>query len=765
MIFAVLSGLLAAALVPLLEKVWRRGTGPILALLPAGLFAWFLRGVPAVAEGAVETSSLEWVPELGLTLSFRLDGLSLLMSLVITGIGALVLLYAGSYMGEHPQRGRLFVLLLVFMSSMLGVVLSADLLALFVFWELTSVSSYLLIGFDHEKEEGRKGALQALLVTGVGGLALLAGFVLMGQAAGTTDVGTLLEAGDVLRASPLYLPALLLVLAGAFTKSAQIPFHFWLPGAMAAPTPISAYLHSATMVKAGVYLLARLHPALGGTPEWTWIVTGVGAATMLTGAVLAVGQKDLKRLLAFSTVSALGSLTMLVGVGTPAALGAAMVLLLAHALYKGALFLVAGILDHETGTRDVTRLGGLFRLLPATGAAAAAAAFSMAGLPPLLGFVSKELLYDAALRASPVPLLLVPVAVGSNMLLVAVALLTGWGPFAGPPGDPPKPPHEAPAAMWAGPVLLGFGSLACGLFSGAISPFVSSAASAALGHPYGVKLELWHGFNLVLLKSLVTLAVGVALYRERGRLRAFAARLAPLAAAGPKRLYEVLLDGLTPVAKAQTKLLQNGSLAVYVRVVVLTTVALGGLLLLRAELAPRATLQSVTPLEAVLVVLVAGGALATVAAGSRLAAIAALGVTGYGVALVFLSFGAPDLAMTQFAIETLSVLLFVAVLRRLPKLRSRSPRRTRLLDGLLALSAGGLMTGLVLAVTSQPLVSRVSGFFAEASLPEAKGRNVVNVILVDFRALDTLGEITVLAVAALGVWALVKLRPGGKEAP
>lgn len=766
MIFAVLSGCLAAAFVPLLEKAWRRGTGPILALLPAGLFAFFLRSVPDVAEGAVETSSLAWLPELGLTLSFRLDGLSLLMSLIVTGIGALVLLYAGSYMGEHPQRGRLFVLLLVFMSSMLGLVLAADLLALFVFWELTSVSSYLLIGFDHEKEEGRKGALQALLVTGIGGLALLAGFVLVGQAAGTTDVGTLLEAGETLKASPLYLPALILVLLGAFTKSAQVPFHFWLPGAMAAPTPISAYLHSATMVKAGVYLLARLHPALGGTPEWQWIVTGTGAATMLTGAVLAVGQKDLKRLLAFSTVSALGSLTMLVGVGTPAALGAAMVLLLAHALYKGALFLVAGILDHETGTRDVTRLGGLFRLLPATGAAAVAAAFSMAGLPPLLGFVSKELLYDAALRASPIPLLLVPIAVGSNMLLVAVALLTGWGPFTGPAGDPPKAPHEAPAAMWAGPVLLGFGSLACGLFSGAISPFLSSAASAALGHPYGVKLELWHGFNVVLLKSLVTLAVGAALYRERARLRAFAARLAPLAAAGPRKLYEVLLEGLTPLAKAQTKVLQNGSLAVYVRVVVLVTVALGGLLLLlRAELAPRATLLSVTPLEAVLVVLVAGSALMTVAAGSRLAAVAALGVTGYGVALIFLSFGAPDLAMTQFAIETLSVLLFVAVLRRLPKLRSRSPRRTRVLDGLLAASAGALMTGLVLAVTSQPLVSRVSGFFAEASLPEAKGRNIVNVILVDFRALDTLGEITVLAVAALGVYALVKLRPGGKEAP
>ncbi len=759
MIAAVLTGFLVALLSPVLEKGLGRRAAPLLALFPAGLFAWFVRFVPEVAEGGTRAAALAWIPELGVSLSFRLDGLSLLMTLIVSGVGALVLLYAGSYMEGHPRRGALLGYLVAFLSAMLGLVLSDNLLGLFVFWEATSILSYFLIGFDREKAEVRAAALQALLVTGGGGLALLAGFVLLGQAGGSLEISALVANADALKASPLYTPALLLVLLGAFTKSAQVPFHFWLPGAMAAPTPISAYLHSATMVKAGVFLLARLHPALGGTPEWGWIVTTAGAATMLTGAVLAVGQKDLKRLLAFSTVSSLGSLTMLIGVGTPAALGAAMVFLLAHALYKAALFLVAGILDHETGTRDVTRLGGLFALLPATGVAAVAAAFSMAGLPPLLGFVSKELLYDAALRASPIPLLLVPVAVGSNMLLVAVALAVGWGPFAGARGETPKVPHEAPASMWLGPVLLGLGSLACGLFAGAISPFLSSAASAALGHPYGVKLELWHGFNLVLLKSLVTLAVGLAFWTNRARLRSLAERLAPVAALGPARLYRDGLAGLVKLAKGTASLLSSGSLRQDVRIVLLAAVALcAPLLLSRGLLGAPDALRSVRPVEAVLALLVAAGAAGTVAAGSRLAAVVALGVTGYGIALLFLVFGAPDLAMTQFAIETLSVLLFVAVLRRLPRLKSRSTARSRVADGLLATATGALMAGFVLAVHAEPLRSRLSPFFTEASLPLAKGRNVVNVILVDFRGLDTLGEITVLAVAAIGVFALVKLR-------
>lgn len=763
MIAAVLSGFAVAALAPALGRRLGRAAGAVLALYPAALCLGALGLVPAVVEGETLSASLPFLPEFGVSLSFRLDGLALLMALLVTGIGAVVLVYAGTYMEGHPRREALLGQLVAFLSAMLGLVLSENLLGLFVFWEATSILSYFLIGFDREEAQARSAALQALLVTGGGGLALLAGFVLLGRAGGSLEVSALAANAEALRAHPLYLPALLLVLAGAFTKSAQVPFHFWLPGAMAAPTPVSTYLHSATMVKAGVFLLARLHPALGGTREWVWIVTSVGAATMLTGALLSVGQKDLKRLLAFSTVSALGSMTMLVGVGTPAALGAAMVFLLAHALYKAALFLVAGILDHEAGTRDVTRLGGLLRLLPATGVAAMAAAFSMAGLPPLLGFVSKELLYDAALRASPLPLVLVPVAVGSNMLLVAVALTVGFGPFTGGRGAAPKAPHEAPAAMWAGPALLGLGSVACGVLSGPISPFVSAAASSALGHPYGVRLELWHGLNLVLLKSLVTLVVGVAIYLARRRVRDLAARLAPAGAVGPARLYRDGLAGLVRLAKATAAVLSSGSLRQDVRIVAAAAVVLlGTLLLWRAPLGAPDALRSVRPIEAVLVLLVVAGAVGTVLAGSRLSAVVALGVTGYGIALLFLVFGAPDLSMTQFAVETLSVLLFVAVLRRLPRLSRRSAPRSRAFDAALAASVGAVMAGLVLAVHAEPLRSRLSGFFAASSLPLAKGRNVVNVILVDFRGLDTLGEITVLAVAALGVFALVRLRlPGG----
>ena len=765
MIAALLAALVAAVLAPLLERWLGRRAAPLLALVPAALFLALARHVPEISAGGTRTASLAWIAELGVSLSFRLDGLSLLMALVVTGVGAVVLLYAGSYMEGHPRRGNLLGYLLAFLAAMLGLVLSDNLLGLFVFWEATSLLSYVLIGFEREKAEVRASALQALLVTGGGGLALLAGFVLLGQAGGSLDLGALAANAEAVKASPHYLPALLLVLLGAFTKSAQVPFHFWLPDAMAAPAPVSTYLHSATMVKAGVFLLARLHPTLGGTPEWTGIVTTVGAATMLTGALLAVGQRDLKRLLAYSTVSALGSLVMLVGVGTPAALAAAMVLLLAHALYKGALFLVAGIVDHETGTRDVAALGGLFRALPVTGAAAAAAAFSMAGLPPLLGFVSKELLYDAALRASPAPFLLVPVAVGSNMLLVAVALSVGWGPFAGQPGETPKAPHEAPAAMWAGPLLLGLGSLAAGLFSGAISPFVSAAAAAAIGAPHALTLELWHGFNLVLAKSLVTLVVGVALFAARRRFRVLAGRLAPLVAFGPLRLYRAGLASLVGLAKGTASVLSSGSLRQDLRIVLAATVVLvAPLLLTRAVLGAPDALRSVRPLEAVLALLVVAGAAGTVLAGSRLAAVVALGVTGFGVALLFLVFGAPDLAMTQFAVETLSVLLFVAVLRRLPRLQSRSAPRARAVDALLAGSVGAVMAGLVLAVHAEPLRSRLAPFFRESSLVLAKGRNVVNVILVDFRGLDTLGEITVLGVAALGVWSLVRLRLASRGA-
>ncbi|MFB3140368.1 MAG: proton-conducting transporter membrane subunit, partial [Candidatus Acidiferrales bacterium] len=390
---AVLSGFVMALAAPWLHRIARSTSGWVLALFPLALTVYFAGQAGRVAAGEVLAVSIDWVPSLGIALSFYLDGLSLLFALLISGIGALVVVYAGGYLAGHAHLGRFYAFLLMFLASMLGLVLANNVITLFVFWELTSVSSYLLIGFEHEREAARQAALQALLVTGLGGLALLAGLLLLGQAGGSMELSELLTRGEAIQAHPFYAPILLLILAGAFTKSAQFPFHFWLPSAMEAPTPVSAYLHSATMVKAGIYLLARFNPVLGGTELWFYIVTAAGAATMLVGAYLAFQQSDLKRILAYSTMSALGMMVLLLGLGTELAVKAAIVSILVHALYKGALFLVAGAVEHETGTRDVDRLGGLRRAMPITAAAAALAALSMAGLPPLFGFIGKEMVY------------------------------------------------------------------------------------------------------------------------------------------------------------------------------------------------------------------------------------------------------------------------------------------------------------------------------------------------------------------------------------
>jgi len=758
-LIATLSGFAAAVFAAPLVR-WRRGAaGPMLALLPLGLCAWFASHAPAVARGERFASRLEWVPGLGVELAFSLDGLSLIFALLITGIGAGVLLYASSYLGTDPRLGRFYTVILAFMASMLGVVLADELIALFVFWELTSFTSYLLIGYDHEKPEARSAALMALLVTGGGGLALLAGFLLISSVSGTTSVSTLVGMGDVLRGDGLYPAILWLVLLGAFTKSAQVPFHFWLPRAMAAPTPVSTYLHSATMVKAGVYLLARLAPALGDTDLWLTLVGGAGALTMLTGAVLAIPQTDMKRLLAYTTVSGLGTLTMLVGLGGTEAATAAVVFLVVHALYKATLFLVAGALDHEAGSRELDQLGGLRRAMPITGAAAALAGLSMAGLPPFLGFLGKELMYTAQLehgRAS----LFATVAVLGNALTLAAAGLLVLRPFWGAPRSP-KHAHEGPFALWLPPLALAGLGLLLGVLPGLASPLFGAAAQAVAGVPVELELHLWHGLNLPLLLSGVTIALGLGLYSSRERLVAGLAPAAALARVGPERGYEAAFQGMLDLARWQTRLLQSGRLRRYVLVILLTLVTLVAAALYRSGVpVPELTL-SLRPGEAVLAVVALAGAWSVVHSRLRLAAVAALGAVGYSVALLFLRFGGPDLAMTQFAIETLSVILFVFVLYRLPRFSSGTPRLTRIRDALVSLAAGGLVTGIVWRVTAEPHPASLTDYYALNSVALAKGRNVVNVILVDFRALDTLGEITVLAAAALGVAALMYL---GREA-
>jgi multicomponent Na+:H+ antiporter subunit A len=763
MLTAVLSGFLLALGAPWLTPLLGRHSGRWFALLPLALTVYFASHIPSVMGGASVLQAHAWVPGLGVQLSFLLDGLSLLFALLISGIGVLVFVYAGRYLETHPHLGRFWAYLLVFMASMLGLVLADNLIALFVFWELTSISSYLLIGVDHERERARKAALQALLVTAGGGLALLAGFVLLALAGGSFELSELLGRGDAVRAHALYTPVLLLVLAGAFTKSAQVPFHFWLPSAMEAPTPVSAYLHAATMVKAGVYLLARMHPVLGGTDSWTLLVATFGAVTMATGMVLALRQTDLKLILAYTTVAALGTLTMLLGLGTEPAIKAAMVFLVVHSLYKGALFLVAGALDHATGTREVTQLGGLWPALPVTAAAGGLAALSMAGLPPLFGFIGKELIYEAAMGAEAWMLFFLAASMLAGVLLVAVAGLVGLQPFIGPTLPTPHTPHEPPPELWLGPAVLAVLGLLFGLLPFLVGRTLLAPAVAAVhGAPAPFELYLWHGFNVTLLLSLLTVAAGAGLYLSRERARTVLSGADPLLARGPAYWYERSLDALNWIAQAQTSLLQNGYLRYYLLTLIGTTVGLAAYTLaarggLDFALRPFGRLQFY---EVVVAVLLLVAAFVAVRSASRLGAVAALGVAGYSVALVYVLFGAPDLAITQILVETLTVLLFVLVFYRLPRFARLSPLYSRVRDALVAGSMGVLMTVLVLAAVDARLFAHISDYFVDQSVPAAHGRNIVNVILVDFRSLDTLGEIVVLVLAAIGVYALMKLYPG-----
>lgn len=766
MLLAILSGFILALLAPWLYKVGREATGWVLALLPLGLFAYFVSYVEPVAAGEAITITYAWIPSLDVNLSFYVDGLSLLFALIISGVGTLIVIYGGGYLAHHEYVDRFFVYILMFMASMLGVVLSNNLVSLFVFWELTSVTSFLLIGYYHEKPESRFAALQALLVTGAGGLAMLAGFVMLALISGNWEISSMFEQGGTIQSHALYLPTLLLVLLGAFTKSAQFPFHFWLPGAMAAPAPVSAYLHSATMVKAGVYLVARMSPVLGHTETWLYIVTGFGAVTMLVAAYIAWQQTDLKRILAYSTVSALGILMMLLGLGDHIAVEAAMVFLVVHSMYKGALFMIAGAVDHETGERHIPRLGGLIKVMPFSGVAALLAAASMSGLPFFLGFVGKELIYEATLEAHLLPLALTVVAVVTNILTITAAGMVSIKPFFGQKIETPKHAHEAPWSMRLGPITLA----GLGLFLGAL-PFtveefgnliVSPAAGGILAETLEVHLHvLPTTINTIVLLSAITVLGGIGFYLIRRPIGRVVAPLNAVAAFGPEKWYQWSLDGMMAVAKWQTRVLQSGYLRYYLIMTILTTVGLaGGTLILHGALQNLAaiTIPEVQLHELFIVAIILGGAVLVMRTSSRLTAVAGLGVVGYGIALLFVFFGAPDLAMTQFSIETLSVILLVLVLYRLPTFTRFSTRFQEVRDLIIALSGGALITTLVLIETSLPNESRLTPYFAENSLTLAKGHNVVNVILVDFRGIDTMGEITVLGMAALGVFGLLKLR-------
>jgi len=774
MLIAVLSGFGLAVIAPWLNRIARGATGWIIALLPLGLVIYFATLIGPIVNGKVITESHAWVPTLDINLSFYVDGLSLLFALIITGVGMLIVIYGSGYLAGHPQIGRFYAYLLMFMASMLGVVLADNVITLFIFWELTSVSSFLLIGYYHEKADSRAAALQALLVTGIGGLALLAGLVLMGRVTGTWEISELLNQGEILRNHPLYWLILTLILAGAFTKSAQFPFHFWLPGAMAAPAPVSAYLHSATMVKAGIYLIARLSPALGGTEMWLYTVTGFGTVTMVLAAYIAWQETDLKRILAYSTVSALGTLMMLLGLGDHIAVEAAIVYLIVHSLYKGSLFMVVGAVDHESGTRFITELGGLRRAMPLIAIAAGLAALSMSGIPLFFGFIGKELIYEATLEAhllSYWAYIITGAAVVANALTIVAAGLVAIKPFFGQQVETPEQPHRAPLSMWLGPMILAGLGLVFGLISSDaiktalplnIDDAVSAVVSGILAKSTHVSLHLFPSeISIIVILSVITIAGGVGFYLLRDTLYRFIRPLNIITKWGPERWYDWILDGMMMVARLQTRVLQSGYLRYYLLIIILMTVGLAGTTLVtqsKIGLEIFRQIPNVRVYELFIYITIVAAIVVTVTTSSRLTAVAALGVVGYGMALIFTLFGAPDLAMTQFSIETLSVILLVLVLYKLPRFSVFSSTKQHLRDVIVALAGGSLMTVLILIVTALDSQSRLTPYFAENSLALARGHNVVNVILVDFRGFDTMGEITVLGIAALGVYGLLKLR-------
>ena len=717
-----------------------------------------------------------WLPAYGLDFTVRMDGLAWMFCALVSGIGSLVVLYARYYMSPQDPIARFYSLLLAFMGCMVGVVLSGNLVQLVFFWEATSLLSFLLIGYWHRNAAARDGARMALVITSAGGLCLFGGVLLLGRIAGSYDLDTVLASGDLIRADPAYVPALALIAVGALTKSAQFPFHFWLPQAMAAPTPVSAYLHSATMVKLGVFLLARLWPAFAGTDAWMWIVGTMGLLTLVLGAYAAIFQHDLKGLLAYSTISHLGLVTVLLGLNSRLALVAALFHIMNHATFKASLFMAAGIIDHETGTRDIRRLNGLYRFMPVTATLAVVAAAAMAGVPLLNGFLSKEMFFAEALAVEgPVPLLnraLPYVAVAWGMFSVAYSLRFIHGVFFGPrPEGLPREPHEPPRWMRFPMELLVAACLLIGVLPAlTIGPVLDGAVASVLGADAPeYSLAVWHGFTTPMMMSLAALAGGALLYMALKNYFARGREATPLLPpVEGRRVFDLAMVTLSwRWARLALQALGTQRLQPQLRwVVVAALVAAGWPVYSRGfDWGP---LPPTSIDWAFLLMWVAGGACALGAAWQakfhRLAAIVLMGGAGLVVCLTFVWLGAADLALTQLLVEVVTTALLLLGLRWLPKrvpfewtragaLRAL-PRRSR--DFLLAIASGAGLAALAYAVMTRPLPESVSRFFLEQALPGGGGTNVVNVIIVDFRGFDTLGEISVLGVVAITVYALLR---------
>ncbi|MFN8530572.1 MAG: hydrogen gas-evolving membrane-bound hydrogenase subunit E [Anaerolineae bacterium] len=749
-----LAGLVVPRKLPRAVQTW------LLAALAGVLFLWLLTYLPILhTQGPVEIN-YEWVPELGLTLSFYLDGLALLFGLIITGVGTAIFLYAGYYFDDAQERGRFYNLILPFMSAMLALVLAGNILTLFIAWELTSILSFLLISFTQEKEEARNGALQALIITGGGGLALFVGLMLLGAAAGTTQISQILT-NDTLRSHPYYTALTVLILIGCFTKSAQFPFHFWLPGAMSAPTPASAYLHSATMVKAGIYLLVRLYPVLSGTPLWQNALLAIGLTTMGLGALYALRQSDLKAALAYSTISQLGALTALLALPEGEGIKAALVGIIAHSLYKASLFLMVGAVDHHTGTRNLNQLGGLRRTLPGWAVITLLASLSMAGFPPLLGFVAKETLLEAMLTA-PIGLIIV---VFSAVLTIAMALILMWKLYFGavPKNSPLHADahphlHALPSALIIGPAALMILSLLTGLFVDSIvSPIIEPTLEQ------GFHLALFSGFNFAFFLSLIALPSGIMLFITRPL---WIRDVAPVQRSTGAAAYRGVIGAVERVGDVVLRS-QGGKLRYYLIVIL----AAAALLMSTAGLTHIAGVQwsfqfngDTDILKTVLLVVALIAMVGSIVFKRHLVAALSLGVAGYSIGGVFLLEPAPDVALVQFLVETIGTVLLIVMLAKIS-----APARQRAIDHLWASSKAGMIRDIVIsavvgigvtlftlaAVLNRPAVPTITEWQIANALPALEFPDIVGAIVTDFRGMDTIIEITVFGMAAIGVFTLL----------
>lgn len=767
MLISILSGIILSVFIFVLGHRLNAKYAILYAIVPISLFVFFAQYIPLLHFQNPVLSSYIWMPAMQINFDFNMDGVGLLFCLLISGIGSLIFVYAAKYMIDDSDIHRFYAYLSLFMSAMLGMVLSDNVITLFLFWELTSISSFFLIGHYHKNAESRKSALISLGITGAGGLVLFAGLIWMAQIVGSYSIQEIIAQSSLIKNHEAFYIILTLLFIGAFTKSAQFPFHFWLPGAMKAPTPVSAYLHSATMVKAGIYLLLRFSPAFNHTPFWNITLLSIGGITLLLGAIISIGKYDLKSILAYTTISALGFMVFLIGLGSDLALKALGIFIVVHALYKATLFLITGIIDHTYHTREINELAGIRKHKPLLFATGIIAAFSAAGIPLTFGFLGKEAIYESLYQQQEIwSFVLLGLLVLANIFMLYASFVAGIRPFTGKPSQiVQETPIKSDGSLLIAPVLLAALTVIFGvapvLFEKSILDnfLASTITNVAIINSH---LALWHGFNIVLVLSLITIILGTAIY-------IFAPKNIDKRETEARYNTGNIFIGLNILLKKSalviTHKLHNGYLRKYLLTITVFSLAILGYAIFKhiqihLDFSKYSSFKIYEVAVAIMVII---SVITTLSTSSRLTAIVSMSVVGYCICLFFVFYSAPDLAMTQFTIDTLTVVLFLLVLFRLPSFVNLANRKTKIRDAVVSILFGVFIGIIALGILNEPHPNTISKFYGNESYLAAHGKNVVNVILVDFRGFDTLFEIVVLSIAGIGVISLLKLQVAETE--